>query len=119
MSNQEQLRSLYDAFNARDIDTVLENLSDDVEWPNAWKGGRLRGKAEVRSYWTRQWAEIDPHVEPVAITPRPDGSLAVDVHQVVRTREGDLLGEGRVVHVYMLRDGLITRMDVEDSQSGP
>ena len=34
-----QLRTTYDAFNARDIERVLEQLSEDVDWPNAWEAG--------------------------------------------------------------------------------
>ncbi len=71
-SNGRQLRSLYDAFKARDIDAV----TDDVGWPNAWEGGRLHGKEAVRAYWLRQWNEIDPHVEPVSIAARHDGRVA-------------------------------------------
>jgi hypothetical protein len=93
---------------------VLAAMTDDVESPNAWEGGRLRGKQAVRDYWERQWAEIDPHVEPVAITPRPGGDVAVEVDQVVRTPAGELLSDSRVVHVYTLRDGLVARMEVEE-----
>ena len=109
------MRSLYDAFNARDIDSVLAAMVDDVDWPNAWEGGRLRGRDAVREYWTRQWAAIDPRVDPVAIVERADGRVEVDVAQVVRTLDGELVGEGRVLHVYELRDGLIGRMDVEEA----
>lgn len=110
----QQLRSLYVAFNARDADGVLAAMTDDVDWPNAWEGGRLLGKEAVRGYWLRQWAEIDPRVEPVSFDARPGGEVAVGVDQVVRTLDGKLLGEGLVVHVYTLRDGLVARMDVED-----
>jgi hypothetical protein len=112
---EQQLRSLYAAFNACDIDGVLAATSDDVDWPNAWEGGRLRGHDAVRDYWTRQWAAIDPKVEPGAITVRRDGRIAVDVHQVVRSLDGDVVAENDVVHVYEIRDGLITQMDVEES----
>jgi len=40
-----------------------------VEWPRAFKGGFVRGPEEIRSYWTEQWIEISPHVEPVAFHP--------------------------------------------------
>jgi hypothetical protein len=113
VTDEEMLRSLYSAFNARDIDSVLAAMTEDVDWPNAWEGGRLHGQKAVRAYWVRQWAEIDPRVEPMAIVTRPDGAVAVDVHQVVRSPEGALLSDGRVVHVYALRDGLVARMDVE------
>jgi ketosteroid isomerase-like protein len=113
MNDTELLRSLYDAFNARDIDATLAAMSDGVDWPNAWEGGRLRGRAAVRDYWMRQWAQIDPRVDPVSITQRPDGRLEVDVHQQVRTLDGELVSDARVVHVYELREGLVTKMTVE------
>jgi hypothetical protein len=31
----DRLRALYRAFNAREIDTVLEQMTGDVDWPNA------------------------------------------------------------------------------------
>jgi hypothetical protein len=111
---ERQLESLYEAFNARDIDAVLAAMTDDVDWPNAWEGGRLHGKEAVRACWTRQWLEIDPRVEPVAFSRRPGGGVAVDVQQVVRSPDGALLSEARVLHVYTLRGGLIVRMDVEE-----
>ncbi len=87
-------------------------MAEEVEWPNAWEGGQLRGKAAIRAYWLRQWREIDPHVEPVAITTRADGTVAVDVEQVVRQLDGTIVSESRVVHVYAFRDGLIASMHV-------
>lgn len=110
----ELLRATYKAFNARDIDTALRQMTVDVDWPNAWEGGRVHGRDGVRDYWTRQWAAINPTVEPVAFTTRPNGSIAVEVDQVAHSLDGALLGEGRVLHVYSLRDGLITRMDIEE-----
>jgi hypothetical protein len=107
------LRRMYEAFNARDVDAVLATMHDDVDWPNAWEGGRVHGRAAVRDYWTRQFAEIDPRVTPQAFAERPGGPVAVTVHQVVRTPAGDVLSDGDVLHVYALRDGLVERMDVE------
>jgi hypothetical protein len=92
---------------------VIAAMHDDVDWPNAWEGGRVHGRAAVRDYWARQFAEIDPQVTPTAFAQRPDGRIAVTVHQVVRDPRGALLSEGDVAHVYALRDGLVERMDVE------
>jgi hypothetical protein len=111
---ERQLRSLYASFNARDIDGVLAGTSEDVDWPNAWEGGRVRGRRAVREYWTRQWAEIDPRVEPVSIVSRPDGRVAVHVHQIVRNLGGDVLRESDLAHVYEIKDGLVKRMTVEE-----
>jgi nuclear transport factor 2 (NTF2) superfamily protein len=114
VDTEQRLRALYVAFNAREIDTVLAALHEDVDWPNAWEGGRLRGRAAVRDYWTRQWAEIDGQVEPVEFTKLPDRRVAIEIDQTVRDLNGTLLSEGRVRHVYAFaEDGLVTSMEVE------
>jgi hypothetical protein len=113
------IKRLYSAFNDRDIDVLVAQMTEDVDWPNAWEGGRVHGHDGVRDYWTRQWAAIDPTVEPRAVTTRPDGKVAVDVRQLARSLDGTLLGEGDVVHVYSFRGALIARMDVEHPEGRP
>jgi acyl-CoA thioester hydrolase len=108
------LTQAYEAFNARDIDTALELMHEDVDWPNGMEGGRVRGRDAVREYWTRQFTQIDSRVTPHQITVEDGGARArVDVHQVVRTPDGEPLSDGRVAHVYALRDGLVERMDID------
>ncbi len=63
-SDADLLRAAYAAFNARDIDAALATMAPDVAWPKAFKGGFARGHQEVRAYWTEQWSEINPRVEP-------------------------------------------------------
>lgn len=118
MSTETLLRETYDAFNARDIEGVLARFTDDVDWPNAWEGGRVVGHGAVRDYWTRQWAEIDPHVEPKAFRELPDGRVEVEVHQLARSLTGELVGEGTVLHTYSFRDGLIEGMEVSEEPAG-
>ena len=89
-------------------------LHPDVDWPNAFEGGRVHGTAAVRAYWTRQFALIDPHVVPERFSVDEEGRTVVDVHQVVRDPDGEMVADGRVQHVYTLRDGLVVRMDVRD-----
>jgi len=107
------LRSAYRAFNARDIEAAIDLMHPDVDWPNAWEGGRVVGRAAVRDYWSRQFAAISSKVEPERFTEEPDGSITVDVRQVVHdTRTGDLISDSQVRHRYRLVDGLVVRMDV-------
>ena len=69
MANVKTIIELaYSAFNKRDIDGALALMTEDVSWPKASEGGRVIGKEDIRAYWTRQWAEFDPHVEPLSIT---------------------------------------------------
>jgi nuclear transport factor 2 (NTF2) superfamily protein len=114
MNDRERLIGrIYEAFNRREIDTVLAALHPAVDWPNGWEGGRVTGHDEVRSYWTRQWAAIDPTVVPTAFADRSDGRISVRVHQTVRDLSGNLLADGEVTHVYTFKDGLIKAMDIE------
>jgi hypothetical protein len=116
VNREETLRWTYQAFNDRDIDAVLERVHPEVDWPNAWEGGRVVGRDAVRDYWTRQFAEISSNVEPESFNEDPDGSVTVGVHQVVRdANSGELLTDSRVRHQYWFdEDGLVTRMDVLD-----
>ncbi len=107
------LESAYEAFNARDIDAVLSLLQQDVDWPNAMEGRREHGHEAVRAYWTRQFALVRSHVEPIGFD-REEGIVVVHVHQVVRDLEGGLLSDSFVRHAYTFRDGLIARMDIRE-----
>ncbi|MGY1739499.1 MULTISPECIES: nuclear transport factor 2 family protein [unclassified Blastococcus] len=109
------LRSLYRAFNSRDVDAVLAAMAPDVDWPNGWEGGRLAGHEEVRRYWERQWAEIRPWVQPTRFAQRSDGTVEVTVRQVFRDPAGTVLERNDVRHVYAFTGDLVQRMDVERS----
>jgi hypothetical protein len=111
--DREILVAAYREFNARNLDAVLPLMHPDVAWPNGMEGGYVHGHDGVRAYWTRQWGMIDPHVEPVNIEKDPQGRTVVEVHQVVRDPDGQLLLDTIVHHAYIIRDGLIERMEIE------
>jgi ketosteroid isomerase-like protein len=111
---QREIRRLYDAFNARDIEAVLGRLTSDVVWANGMEGGHLRGRPAVREYWLRQFETIHPHVEPEAITLIDGDRVAVTVHQVVRSLDGELIADQRVTHVYTFEERGISRFDIAD-----
>jgi hypothetical protein len=113
--DHDMLTRIYKAFNSRDIETVLSVLHPEVDWPNGWEGGRIQGHAGVRDYWTRQWAAIDPSVEPAGFETDAEGRTVVRVHQVVRNLEGAVVFDGWVEHVYTIEDGLIRRMDIRET----
>ncbi|MDZ7968592.1 MAG: nuclear transport factor 2 family protein [Nostoc sp. DedSLP03] len=108
----ELLRAAYAAFNARKIDAALALMTPDVAWPRAFKGGFVRGPEEVRAYWTEQWSEIDPHVEPISFYLEDGGSILVNVHQVVRDKAYAVLADEHVGHRFTLEHGLIQAMEV-------
>ena len=106
------LKHLYDGFNARDMESVLASLDENVMWANGMEGGHVHGREGVRDYWTRQWAMIDPHVEPVAFSTGPSGEHIVEVHQVVHDLSGKLLVDQMVGHIFRIEDNLVRRFDI-------
>jgi len=113
MLHENDIKQLYTDFNKRDINSVLNLFDVDVKWPNGWEGGYVHGHHQVRDYWTRQWTEIDPLVIPVGFNGLADGRLQVEVKQTIKDKNGQLIAEGAVMHIYTFRDGLISRMDIE------
>jgi hypothetical protein len=109
------LKRLYDRFNARDMETLLSAMQEDVIWANGMDGGHVRGREGVRSYWTRQSAMVDPHVEPVEFSRGPDGELLVEVHSIVHDLNGNLLADKLVGHVFRLENGLVQRFDIRST----
>jgi hypothetical protein len=116
VSNEvELLKRVYDRFNARDMETVLAAMHENVTWENGMEGGHIQGRDGVRRYWTRQWAMIDPHVEALAFSTNPEGEVVVDVHQIVRDLQGNVLADQMVGHIFRLENGLVKRFDIRRS----
>lgn len=110
---EDILRAAYRAFNARDLEAAIALMHPEVDWPNAWEGGRVVGRQAVVDYWTRQFEEISSKVEPESFEYHPDGSVTVTVHQVVHDAKTNAsLSDEHVAHRYQLRESLIVRMDV-------
>jgi ketosteroid isomerase-like protein len=118
----EILTRIYERFNARDIDAVLTALTEDIAWANGMDGGHVHGHEALRQYWTRQWALVSPHVEPVGFRRAADGAIIAKVRQFVRDLEGKPL-QGRthglkdktVGHVFRFREGKVVSFDIEDA----
>lgn len=116
-NTQILIAQAYSAFNDRDIDSALALMSESVSWPKASEGGRAVGKEEIRAYWTRQWQEFDPHVEPIEVIDREGDKTDVKVHQLVKSLGGDVLSDTEVWHVHTIVDGLIQRMDLKENEA--
>ena len=115
MGNQIQnlIKKAYSAFNSRDIETALSTFHSDVQWPKAFEGGYISGHNEIREYWTRQWKEINPNVEPIRINERQNGTIEVEILQIVKDLKGNIIFDGIVKHIYTIQDNLLRKMDIE------
>ena len=88
-------------------------MTADVDWPNGWEGGYVKGHDEIRAYWTRQWEEVDSSAEPLAFSTRPDGARrgARAPARPHPGRRGPLRSRG--LHVYTFRGDLVEHMSIE------
>lgn len=111
-THQDLINQAYQAFNARDIDGVLRLLTPDVTWPNGWEGGYVAGHAAVRDYWQRQWQEINPTVTPLSLRENEAGQTEVTVHQLIEDKQGKLVTDGLIKHLYTFDGNQISRMDI-------
>ena len=112
MDKSAFLTHVYERFNARDMETVLAAMHEEVIWANGMDGGYVNGRDGVRQYWTRQWAMLDPRVDPIGFSARSNGETVVRVHQVVRDLSGTLLLDHEVSHIFSIADSLIKRFDI-------
>jgi len=112
-NNEQLVKHLYDRFNVRDINGVLSTLAADVAWANGMENTHVHGPEAVREYWTHQWSVINPHVEPLSTSTAADGSIVVEVHQVVHDLEGKLLLDEKVGHVFHIEGGQVKRFDIQ------
>ncbi len=113
--NNALVKQLYDGFNRRDIPAVLALLAENVDWANGHDGGHVHGREAIRDYWTKQWTAIKPQVDPMQITRRDDGAVAVEVHQIVRDLADKVLLDETVRHVFQIDNGLVIRFDIENA----
>jgi hypothetical protein len=108
----ELLRSAYAAFNVRDADATLATMTSDVSVPNGMEGGYIHGHQAIRAHWTRQWAVIHAHDEPISFHREDSGQILVNVHQVVRDLAGTVLADRHFGHRCTIKHGLIQTMEI-------
>lgn len=115
--HQHQLQSLYEAFNARDIEAVLAAMQPDVQWANGLERGFVYGRDAVREYWIRQFETMQPHLTILGFQTDAGGREVVTVHQIVRDLQGALLLEQKVQHRFSLQNGLVELFEIVDLES--
>lgn len=113
MTHEKLIQSLYERFNARDIESLLELLQPDVEWVNEPKESHVCGVDELRGHWTRQKNAARVHFDIVSSTPGEKGAFVV-VQEKVWVND-ELIFDGPVGHDFTVRDGKIVRCDIVDA----
>jgi ketosteroid isomerase-like protein len=113
-TRMESSRRIYRAFNEGDVEAMIALTCADVDWANPLKGGRERGHASVRRFWTQTSKLFDCRLLPLSIQPDQRGRIVVDAHQTIRDAGGKPLAHQRMLHVFTFRGELIQRVDLRE-----
>ncbi len=115
-SKQQFLKNLYEAFNKREIETIISLMHPDVKWANGLEGGFVYGRDQVREYWRKQFEIIQGQLEPLEYETDENNRNIVTVHLVVRDLEGNLLLEKTVQQIFTIENGLISLFEIGDTE---
>ncbi len=115
--NQEFLQNLYDAFNNREIETIISFMRPDVKWANGVEGGFVYGRDAVREYWLNQFKHIQPELETLKFETDENNRNVVTVHQVIKDLQGNLLADTTIQQIFTIEDGLISLYEIGETET--
>jgi ketosteroid isomerase-like protein len=116
-TNQQFLQNLYDAFNKREIETIISLMRPDVKWANGLEGGFVYGRDQVREYWTNQFMNIQPQLETLKFETDENNRNVVTVYRIIRDLQGNLLADATVHQIFTIEDGLISLYEIGDTET--
>lgn len=111
------LQKLYDAFNKREIETIISLMRPDVKWANGLEGGFVYGRDAVREYWTNQFKMIQPRLETLKFETDEKNRHVVTVRQIVNDLQGNLLADATVHQIFTIEDGLISLYEIGEAET--
>ena len=116
-SNRQFLQKLYDAFNKREIETIISFMYSDVKWANGVEGGFVYGRNAVREYWTNQFKDIQPELETLKFETDENNRNVVTVHQVIKDLQGNLLADATIQQIFTIENGLISLYEIGETET--
>lgn len=115
--HQRFLQNLYDAFNRREIETIISSMRSDVKWANGLEGGFVYGRDAVREYWTDQFKTIQPQLETLKFETDENNRNIVTVHQIIRDLQGNVLADATVRQIFTIENGLISVYEIGETET--
>lgn len=116
-SNQQFLQNIYDAFNNREIETIISFMRPDVKWANGVEGGFVYGRDAVREYWTNQFKDIQAELETLKFETDENNRNVITVHQVIKDSQGNLLADATIQQIFTVEDGLISLCEIGETET--
>ncbi|MGB3402637.1 MAG: nuclear transport factor 2 family protein [Microcoleaceae cyanobacterium] len=116
-SNQQFLQNLYDAFNNREIETIISLMHPDVKWANGLEGGFIYGRDAVRQYWTNQFKDIQAELETLKFEMDENNRNVVTVHQVIKDLQGNILADATIQQIFTIESGMISLYEIGETET--
>ena len=116
-SDRQFLQNLYDAFNNREIETIISVMHPDVKWANGVEGGFVYGRDAVREYWTNQYKVIQVQLETLKFETDENNRNVVTVYQVIKDLQGNLLADATIQQIFTIEDGLISLYEIGETET--
>ena len=116
-ANKEFLQNLYDAFNKREIETIITLMRSDVKWANGLEGGFVYGRDAVREYWTNQFKAIQPELKTLKFETDEKNRNVVTVHQIIKDLQGNVLADMEVRQIFTIEDGLVSLYEIGETDT--
>lgn len=116
-ANQQFLQNLYEAFNKREVETIISLMQPNVKWANGMEGGFVYGRDNVREYWRKQFEVVQPQLEPLNFEIDINNRNVVTVRQTIRDLKGNLLIEKTVRQIFSFENGLISVFEIDDAEN--
>jgi ketosteroid isomerase-like protein len=117
MNEQENaalVRKLYDSFSRGEIETILNNVAEDVDWNSPGPEsipycGRRKGRSQVREFFAQlQNLNRDMNVTVQDVIAQGDKVVTVCQFRGTATATGRTY-DSPVMHFFMIRDGKVTQ----------
>jgi hypothetical protein len=115
--NNEFLQNLYDAFNKREIETIIALMRSDVKWANGVEGGFIYGRDAVRQYWTNQFKAIQPELATLKFETDENNRKVVTVHQIIKDLQGNVLADATVHQIFTIENGLVSLCEIGETKT--
>lgn len=116
-ANQKFLQNLYDAFNKREIQTIISLMRPDVKWANGLEGGFVQRRDAVGEYWTKQLKDIQPELETLKFETDENNRNIVTVYQIIKDLQGNVLADATVHQIFTIEDGLISLYEIGEADT--
>ena len=108
MEARAAVRRFVDAFNAEDLDALVETLTEDVEIQGS--RGLVEGRDEVRQWATRKPSgELTQRLALDGVTEHGAHAIATVRREWLWREDGTVAEAEKIFYVATMRDGLICR----------